>query len=113
MVTTSPASVVSLCTVDATAHLSVTLLSSVVMAPQPLDVLLWFVYTSLQLIIDQLSSLQCGVGQLLLEFGGSRSELHLPLVFRLPTPLESVPVWMTHCSVVLVMSHPGTCLVLV
>jgi hypothetical protein len=113
VVVTSPMSVTSLCTVDVTAHLLVVLLSSVVTTPQPLGALLWFVYASLQLIVDQLFFPQCGVGQLSLEFGGSHSELHLPSAFGLPAPSVSVPVSMTRCSVVSVTSHSGACLVLV
>jgi hypothetical protein len=97
---TSPSSVTLLCTVVATACLSVALLCIVVTTPQLLGTLLWFVYASPQLIVDQLS----------LEIGGSCSELHLPLAFGLPTPLVSVPVLMTCCSIVSVMSHSGTCL---
>jgi hypothetical protein len=113
VVTTSLMSVALLCTVDVTAHLPVVLLSAVVVTPQPLSVLLWFVYMSPQPIIDQLPSPQHGVSQLSSEFSSSHSELCLPLAFGLPTPLVSVPVLMTHCSVVLVMGHSGTCLVLV
>jgi hypothetical protein len=112
MVATSLMLVALLCTVDMTARLSVALLSSVVMAPQPLDVSLWFAYVSLQSIVNQLSSLQC-VNQLSSELGGSRSELHLLSAFGLPTPLVSVPVSMTHCPIVSVMSPFGTCLALV
>jgi hypothetical protein len=101
--------VASLCTVDATAHLSVVLLSSVVATPQPLDMLLWFVYVSPQSIADQLSLALHGVDQLLLEFGGTRSKLHLLLAFSFPTPSVSVPGSMTCCSVVSVTSHSGTC----
>jgi hypothetical protein len=113
MVGTSLALVVSLCTVDMTAHLSVMLLSSVVTTPQPLDMSLWFVYMFPQLIVNQLSSPQHGVDQLLSELGSSCSELRLLLAFGLPTPSVSVPVWMTHCPVVLVTSYSGTCLPLV
>jgi hypothetical protein len=103
VVVTSPSSVVLVHTVDVTACLSVMLLSSVVATPQPLDTLLWFVYMSPQLIINQLP----------LEFGGTHSELCLLSAFSLPTPSVSVPVSMTHCSVVSVTSHSGTCLALV
>jgi hypothetical protein len=113
MVVTSLTSVVSLCTVDATACLLVALLSSVVVAPHSLDASLWFLYASPQPIVDQLSSPQHGVGQLSSGLSSSCSELCLPLVFRLPTPSVSVPVLMTCCSVVSVMSHSGACLVLV
>jgi hypothetical protein len=99
--------------VDATACLLVTLLSSVVAAPQPLDVSLWFVYVSPQSIVDQLSSLQCGVDQLLSEFGGSHSELRLLSAFGFPALLVSVPVLMTRCSIVSVTNHSGACLALV
>jgi hypothetical protein len=101
-----------LSTVDATSPLLVVLLCTVVMTPQPLDMLLCFVYMSLQLVIAQLSSLQSVVDQLSPEIGGSHSELHLPLGFRLPAPLVSVPVLMTHCPIVLVTSHSGTCLIM-
>jgi hypothetical protein len=107
---TSTVSVVSLYTVDATACLSVALLFPVVTTPQPLDTSLWFVYASLQSIADQLPPALHGVGQLLLEFGGFHSELHLLLVFGLPTPSVSVPVSMTRFSTVSVMSHSGACL---
>jgi hypothetical protein len=110
--TTSTMSVALLYTVDMTACLSVTLLSPVVMTPQPLDMSLLFVYVSPQLIIDQLSSTTHGVDQLSSESSGSRSELRLLLVFRLPAPLVSVPVLLTHCSVVSVTSHSGTCLII-
>jgi hypothetical protein len=101
-----------LSTVDATAHLSVVLLCVVDATPQPLDVLLWFVYMSPQLIINQLSSPQLGVDQSL-ELGGYHSKLHLLLAFGPPTPLVSVPVSMTRCSIVLITSHSGACSVLV
>jgi hypothetical protein len=103
----------SLCTVDATACLSVVLLCIVVATPQPLDASLWFVYTSLQLIADQLPSALHGVGQLLSEFGGIRSELRLLLAFSSPAPSVSVPGSMTCCSVASVMSHSGACPALV
>jgi hypothetical protein len=102
-----------LCTVDAMALLSVVLLSSVVATPQPLGTLLWFVYVSPQSIADQLPPAPHGVGQLTSEFGGTRSELHLLSALGSPTPSVSVPDLMTHCSIVLVMSHSGACLVLV
>jgi hypothetical protein len=113
MDTTSPLSVALLCTVVLTAHLSVMLLCIVVATPQPSDTLWWFVYVSLQLIINQLSSPQSVVDQLSLEISGSHSELHPPSALGLPAPLVFVPVSMTHCSVVLVVSHSGTCLALV
>jgi hypothetical protein len=93
---TSTMLVVLLHTVDVTACLLVMLLFPVVMTPQPLDTLLCFVYTSLQSIADQLLLVLHGVNQLLLEFSGSHSKLHL--------------LSMTHCSIALVMS---ACLVLV
>jgi hypothetical protein len=104
---------VSLCTVDAIAHLSVMLLSSVVATPQPLDVSLWFVYTSPQSIADQLPLALHGVDQLLSEFGGTRSELRLLSVLGSPAPSVSVPGLMTRSSVVSVTSHSGACLALV
>jgi hypothetical protein len=108
MHTTSPLLVALLCTVVATAHLLVVLLCSVVAAPQPLGGLCMCLFP--QLFTNQLSSPQCGVDQLLSELG-SHSKLRLPLTFRLPTPLVSVPVSVICCSVVSVMSHSGTCLV--
>jgi hypothetical protein len=110
---TSAMLVTSLYTVDATACLSVTLLFPVVMTPQPSDAPLWFVYVSPQSITDQLPLAPHGVDQLLLEFSDSHSKLCLLLAFGLPAPSVSVPVSMTRCSVVLVMSHSGACSVLV
>jgi hypothetical protein len=110
---TSTVLVASLYTVDVTACLSVTLLFPVVVTPQPLDVLLWFVYVSPQSIADQLLLMLHGVDQLLLEFSGSHSKLCLLLAFGSPTPSVSVPVLMTCCSIVSVMSHSGACLALV
>jgi hypothetical protein len=110
---TSPLSVALLYTVDMTSRLSVVLLCVVDATPQPLGALLWFVYVSPQLLISQLPSLQFGVDQLSSELGGSHSELHPPLAFGLPTPSVSVPVSMTHYSVVSVMSHSGACLAIV
>jgi hypothetical protein len=87
----STALTASLCTVDATACLSVVLLSSVVTTPQPLDTLLWFVYVSPQSIADQLPLVLHGVGQLSLEFGDSRSKLRLLSALGSPAPSVSVP----------------------
>jgi hypothetical protein len=97
------------------------------------------VYTSPQLIVDQLFPAPHGADQLLpasshsadqllSEFGSPGSELHLPSVLRLPAPSVSVPVLMTHhstelgsagfgiapsvcCTVVLVPFCSGACLV--
>jgi hypothetical protein len=110
---TSTVSAASLYTVDMAGCLSVTLLFPVVATPQPLDVSLWFVYTSPQSIADQLPPVPHGVDQLSLEFGGSCSKLCLLSAFGFPAPSVSVPVLMTRCSVVLVMSHSDACLVLV
>jgi hypothetical protein len=87
-----------LSTMDATSPLSVARLctQAVVATPQPSDTLWWFVYMSLQSIFN-----------LPLEISGPRSSLHLSLIFGLPAPSVSVPVSMTHCSVVLVTSHSG------
>jgi hypothetical protein len=109
MDTISTALVALLCIVDTIACLSVALLSSVVVTPQPLDTSLWFVYASLQSIADQLLLAPHGVDQLSSEFGGTCSELRLLSVFGLPTPSVSVPGSMTCCSIVLVTSHSGTC----
>jgi hypothetical protein len=106
---TSPSSVALLYTVVMTAYLSVALLHSVVVTLQSLDALLWSVVMSPQLIINQLSCSPHGVDQLSSEFGSSHSELCLLLTFSLPAPSVSVPVLMTHCSIVLVMSHSGAC----
>jgi hypothetical protein len=89
MYATSPLLVVLLCTVVMTSHLLVVLLCTVVTTPQPLVTLLWFVYVSPQSVVNQLS----------LEISGSHSELHLPLALGPPAPLVSVPVSMTHCSI--------------
>jgi hypothetical protein len=113
MDTISTALTVSLCTVDATARPSVVLLSSVVMSPQPLGALLWFVYMSLQSITDQLPPAPHGVSQLSSEFSGTHSELCLLLALGSSAPSVSVPGLMTHCSVVSVTSHSGAFLALV
>jgi hypothetical protein len=105
--------VASLYTVDVIAHLLVVLLFPVVVTPQPLDTLLWFVYTSPQSIADQLPPVLHGVDQLLSEFSGSCSELHILSALGFPAPSVSVPGSMTCCSVVSVMSHSGACPVLV
>jgi hypothetical protein len=105
----STALTASLCIVDVMAHWLVALLSPVVVTPQPLDVLLRSVYVSPQSIADQLPPAPRGVGQLSSEFGGTRSELHLLLVFGFPAPLVSVPGSMTRCPVVSVTSHSGAC----
>jgi hypothetical protein len=94
------------------AHLSVALWCIVDMTPQPSDTLLWSVYASPQSISDQLPSLQSGVNQLSLGFGDPCSKLHLLSVFRLSTPLVSVPVSMTRCSVASVTSCSGACLII-
>jgi hypothetical protein len=109
----STALTVSLWTVDMIARLSVMLLSSVVVTPQPSGMSLWFVYTSLQSTADQLPPAPHGVSQLSLEFSGTRSELHLLSALGSPAPSVSVPGSMTCCSVVSVTSHSGACLVLV
>jgi hypothetical protein len=103
----------SLCLVVATALPSVALLCSVVATPQPLGTLLWLVYVSLQLFVDQLPPAPYGVGQLSSEFSGSCSELHLLSALGSATPSVSVPGSMTRCSVVSVTSHSGACLALV
>jgi hypothetical protein len=89
-----------------------TQLPSVVAAPQPLEMLLWFVYTSPQSIVDQLSSLQGGVNQLSSELGGSHSELCLLSAFRLPS--VSVPDdLLSHCLSNKSLWHLfGTCLII-
>jgi hypothetical protein len=110
---TSTVSVALLYTVNATACLSVALLSPVVVTPQPSDTLLWFVYAYPQLIADQLPLAPHGVNLLLSEFGDSHSELRLLSAFGSSTPLVSVPVLMTRCSIVSVTSHSGACPALV
>jgi hypothetical protein len=85
-------------TVNTITYLSVVLLSSVVVTPQPLDVLLWLVYMFPQSIADQLPPVPYGVDQLSSEFGGTHSELCLLLAFGLSAPSVSVPGSMTHCS---------------
>jgi hypothetical protein len=113
MDTISTALTTSLCTVDTIAHLSVALLSSVVATPQPLDVSLWFVYASPQLIVDQLPPAPHGVDQLSSEFSSTLSKLRLLSALGSPAPSVSVPGLMTRCSIVSVTSHSGACLALV
>jgi hypothetical protein len=64
--------------VYATPQLLVVLLCTMFTTLQSLDTLLWFVYMSLQSVVNQLLSL---------EIGGSCSELHLSLALGHPTPL--------------------------